>query len=325
MFKQRINTLVICSIALAAMLIFTVGCKDPASPFTIGIVANAPMDVPVLQGVRSGMEELGYIEGKNIRYIYKNVPVDDEPAIDAAIKDLLSQGMDILLTLEGEVCLRAKATFEGSDLPILFSASPAPVESGLVKTLSHPGGNLTGVMLANTIMKALEWSAKITPDVKKIYLPYNPDDNISAVSINDLAKEAPRLGIELVIDEVHSVEETIEAIKGLPEDIDNIFLIPSKTLNPESSGISLAALNLGIPTSAALMLDESVLLTLTADFTDAGKKTARLAHLIFSGTKPEEIPVETSEAQLIVNLRIAEKLNIKVSNDILAQATAIIR
>ena len=313
------------AIAFSLMLIDFGGCKAPDRIFTIGIVAEAPIDVPLLQGFKQGMAEFGYIEDENIKYIYKNVLEHDEYNIDAGIKELLAQDIDILLTIESKVSLRAKELVKSTDKPLLFSANPFPVESGLVESMSHPGGNITGVMIVDTASKTLETLTMIIPSVKKVYLPYNPNDRVSISILSKLGNTASQLGIEIDFHKIHSVEETVASIEGLPEDVGAIFMIPSPTLNPRSSELIQAGIKRGIPMGASLLLDEAVLVSLTNDFLDTGKKTARLAHQINQGVKPADLPIETADVYLIINLITAEKLGINIPDAVLAQAKTIIR
>jgi len=323
-FKYRGKTRAIRSIVLSLLLIIG-GCKAPAKIFTIGIASHLSINAPILEGFKKGMVELGYIEGENIKYIFKSVPETDEQNIDAGIKELLNQDIDLLLTTGRETALRAKQLVKGSDIPVLFNSNPWPVETGLVENLNHPGGNLTGIRFVNAIQKSLEWLTMITPGVKKVYVPYNPDDEFPAAVLSDTAETASQLGIKLILHKIYSVEEAVKAIEGLPEDVDAVFMIPSPTLNNRSIELSRAAIRRRIPMGVGHLSDEDVLITFTNDYFNAGKQTARLAHQIFQGAKPADLPVETSEVELIINLKTAEKIGITVPDDILVQATTIIR
>jgi len=317
---------IIWPVILGILIMAVAGCNRPTvKVFTIGIVGSMLRDAPVLKGFREGMGELGYIEGKNIKYVFREVLENDEKDVDAGIKEVLAQDVDILLTLGGGVCLRGKELVKGTDTPLLFSGEPWPVEKGLVETLARPGGNITGVRCPNSILKALEWLQLITVKAKKFYAPYNPDDKISVAELPILDKTARQLGIELIFHEVHSVEEVLKAIDDLTEDFDAVFMLPSPTLNPESGEIGRAAIKRGIPTGAPLILDESVLITFSNDYFDAGKKTARMADQIHLGVKPADLPVETTEVILIVNMKTAEEIGLAIPDAVLTQAKTIIR
>jgi putative ABC transport system substrate-binding protein len=128
-----------------------------------------------------------------------------------------------------------------------------------------------------------------------------------------------------VLDEVHSVEEAVAAIESLPEDVDAIFRIPSPTLDPKNNELSQTAIKRGLPMGTGLPLGESVLLTLATNLFEMGKQAARLADQICQGTKPADLPVETGEIFMTINLKTAETIELDISNEILLQADTIIR
>jgi putative tryptophan/tyrosine transport system substrate-binding protein len=316
---------IIWAIVISLLFVTLTGCKTREKIFTIGVVSNVTLDMSIWRGFNVGMAELGYIEGKNIKYIIKKVPENNIQNIDTAFKELLNQKIDLILTLGHEIDLRAKELVKGTDMPVLFGSGPWSVESGLVDSISHPGGNLTGVQGLDCNPKALEFLKAIVPDVKKIYLPYNPDDIVSIGYLPALNKAASQLGVELIFHKIHSIEEVVTAIESLTEDVDAIFMIPSPTLNNKNSELSRAAIKRGIPMGAGLLLDNDVLITYSNDFFDDGKKMARLAQEIINGKKPVDLPIETAEIKLTINLKTAEKIGIHIPDDVLVQANIIIR
>jgi putative tryptophan/tyrosine transport system substrate-binding protein len=313
-------------IVIGLLLVALSGCNTREKIFTIGIVSSIEPDHPICNGFYKGMVEAGYIEGKNLKYIVKKVTENNDRNIDAAIKELLNQNnIDLLLTLGKEVDLRAKELVKGSKIPVLIGSGTNPSEIGLIKSISHPGGNLTGVQGVDCMPKALEFLKVIIPDLKKVYVPYNPDDIVSNDFLPGLNKAASNMGIELILHEIHSVEETITAIENLNTDVDAILMIPSPTLNARNNELSKAAIKRRLPMGAGLLLDKDVLVTYTNDFFNIGQKMARLAKEIFNGLKPADLPIETAEVELTINLKTAEKIGVYVPEGLLAQARIIIR
>jgi putative tryptophan/tyrosine transport system substrate-binding protein len=311
------------------MLILTLnafnGCDAPIKIFRVGIISSRQIDESQLQGFMNGMTESGYTENKNIKYIYTGEIGINQMVIDAEINKMKTENVDLIITFGEGVTLRAKELLKGTDMPVVFGTEPWPVEDGLVESLSHPGGNLTGITLADSIPKALEWLVKITPNAKKVYVPYNPDDYFSATGISRVKKSAASLGINPVLGEVRSVEEAVKNIENLPKDIDAVFLIPSPTLTPRSKELSQAAIVRKVPIGSSLFSDELVLIKLASDFFDTGKKISKIANNILQGIKPADIPVEATEVSLVINVNTAEKIGLNIPDDILAQAKTIIR
>jgi putative ABC transport system substrate-binding protein len=303
------------------------GCGGAPKPQTrtIGIVIESPVVAPTLEAFKANMAELGYVEGKDVTYIYNGPLGSDAKVIDGEIKNLLAQKVDLLLVVGLVPAQRAKQAVMGTDIPVVFAPAHAVVENGLVESMSHPGGNLTGIQAGNEIPKALEWLVKITPNAKKIYVPYNPADGVSVGFLPIVEKIASQLKVELVPDEVSSTEEAVAAIESLPADIDAIFRIPSPTLDPRNAELSQAAIRRGLPISGFVTLDEETLLTLTIDSVEMGKQAARLTHQILQGIKPADLPVEMAEVFLTINLKTAQAIGLDIADDILLGADKVIR
>ena len=136
---------------------------------------------------------------------------------------------------------------------------------------------------------------------------------------------AAQLNVELVHGEVHSVEEAVAAIESLPEDIGSILRISAPSLDPRSSELSQAAIKRGLPTGSYLPLDDKLLLTLTTNLVEIGKQAARLTHQIRQGVKPADLPVETAEVYLTLNLKTAQAMGLDIPDEILRQADTVIR
>lgn len=194
--------------------------NQPSKPFTIGVVSYVSIHAPVIEGFKAGMAELGYVEGEDVIYIDNGVVAPDSQAVDAEIEQLLAQDIDLLFPLGTLTTLRAKHAVEGTDMPVVFGAVSTPVKERIVESISHPGGNLTGTQVGNQLPKALEWLITIVPKVRKVYVPYNPDDDASIATLAGLGDVPSQLGIALVLDEVYSIEEAIAAIESFPEDAD---------------------------------------------------------------------------------------------------------
>lgn len=314
--------------ALCLILLVPGGCDTRRELFTIGIVAwdTSPCKRQVL-GFKVAMAELNSAKNRTIEYFNETIPEDslyDVQQIDSKLKMVLAHDPDLLLSVGQEVTVQAKMLVEGTDLPVLFSGTAWPVESGFVESIGKPGGNLTGVRLVNCIPKALELLAAID-GVKNVYLPYNPNDTVSVISLEGLKEIADHLGLELVPHKIYSVEEAANAIESLPGNIDAVYRIPSPTLDPYNSELSRAAIKRRIPMVAPIFLDEAVLMTLGNDEYNIGEKLGRLAQQIMQGAKPADLPVETAEIFLTVNLDTAEKIGLNLPDEILAQSKKIIR
>jgi putative ABC transport system substrate-binding protein len=296
-------------------------------PFTIGVVAESAAAAAPVETFKAGLTELGYVDGKDVTYI-DNGPVGSNiAAADVEIKKLLAQKVDMLLVIGPVPAQQAKQAVAGTDVPVIFTPLPERVvENGLVESISHPGGNLTGVQGGNEIPETLKWLVKVMPNARKIYVPYSPDDGISLGMLAGLEEIAPQLNVEFVRGEVKSAEEAVAAVANLPADIDAIFLIPAPTLESKTSELSQAAIKRGLPTATFIpKLDETILVTVSFDPIETGKQVARLIHQVRQGIKPADLPVETVETYLTINLKTAQAIGLDIPDEILRQADTVIR
>lgn len=301
------------------------GGAQAQETLTIGVINYVPLLNPVFDGFKTEMAESGYVEGENVTYLY-NGPIEPDPeAIDREIKNLLAQDVDLFLTLGTLPALRAKEAVKGTNIPVIFAPVINPVEEGIVDSILQPGGNITGVQNGNTIPKAMDWLHTVAPQATKIYLFYHPDDTVAVTSAAALPEIAQALGVELVLNEMHTHEEVIAAIETLPKDA-AIFLVPTPSLEPIPDFIEVALKHgVVVGSTNSRHLEAGALVTYGADFFSIGKQAARLADQALQGTAPGDLPVETAEVFLKINLQTAATIGLDIPDDILRQADTIIR
>jgi putative tryptophan/tyrosine transport system substrate-binding protein len=315
------------SICLILTLLLTAcGARAQAKEnYIIGVVNYAPPLATVFEGFKAGMAEQGYIEGENITYLYHGVTEPNPQAIDREIKNLLDQDVDMFFTMGTLPTLRAKQAVEGAPIPIIFAPVVKPVEEGIVESIRQPGDNVTGIQNGNTLPKAMEWLLKIRPEARKVYVPYHPEDKVAVTSIALLPQTASVLGVELIVDEVYSPEEAMAAIETLPADT-VIFLIPTPSLEPLNALIKPAAKRGLIVGSTDLRhLEAGAVVTYGANFSVIGRQAARLADQTLQGVAPGNLPLETAEYFLNINLYAADAANINIPAEIVQQASIVIR
>jgi putative ABC transport system substrate-binding protein len=199
-----------------------------------------------------------------------------------------------------------------------------PVKEGIIESVAHPGGNMTGVQLVDGSPKAVEWLLKLTPSTKMVYVPYNPEDRVSVTTINPLPDVATRLGVEFVLDKVHTPEEVMAAIEALPKNAAILF-IPTPGLTAHMSAMRERAIARGIPAGAYALPPDDVLFSYGTNFVDQGKQAARLVDQIFKGKKPADLLVETAEFFLRINLQTATAMGLDIPDEFLRQADTVIR
>jgi putative tryptophan/tyrosine transport system substrate-binding protein len=322
-FKKTCIALVVALCLVSAVL--EASCSK-AKVFNIGVVMDLSVFTLAFDGFKEGMTELGYTEGKDVRYIFYGSAENNQKMINNQINKLLSNHIDLILTFGNNASLSAKEAVAGTGAPMLFAIAGTDLAiQKLVPDPQHPGGNVTGVRVARSAPKALEWLLTVVPRTRKVYVPYNPEDEMSVQALIGLDKNATQLGVELILKEIHSVESAVAVINDIPKNTGALFLMPSPTLNPDAGKLTQAAIHRGIPVGSPMKMDKAILVTFADDLFGSGKQAARLAQQIHKGISPADIPVEISDVSLTINLKTAEKLGLYIPDDILAQAKTVIR
>jgi putative ABC transport system substrate-binding protein len=312
---------------LSFLLIFILAaCGAEEKPVTIGILNLTPALDPVVDGLKEGMSELGYIEGENVIYIYDG-PVGSIDGLEAAAQSLIDQDIDLMFAASTPAALTAQAITKGTDLPVIFAPINDPVASGLVDSLLQPGANLTGIKVGGFVPKELEWLMSVAPDSKRILAPYNPNDGSSVLGWEVLNETATVFDVEIVSPEVTSPEEVQAMLGDLPEDIDAIFMLTDSMILSQISAFSETALanNLPLASINRAQAEAGATITYGPEFFPVGKQSARLIDQILKGTNPAELPVETAEFFLTVNMKSANAINLEVPNNVLEVAHDILR
>lgn len=311
---------------ITSLLVSACSGVSAAQPktYTIGVVTEITDMTDLLNGVKAEMTKLGYVEGENVTYIY-HAPVGiDQQANEQEIKSMLDQKVDLLLTMGTAPTLTAKQAVEGTDIPVVFVPFIKPVEEGVVASLRHPGGNLTGVQTLVPAPKALEWLLKVVPDTKKVYIPYNPVDRVSVIFSESLPDVAAQLGVELIMDEVSTTDEVRSALKTLSKDTSVLFM-PAPSFNQDLAALKQLAIEQGIPAGAVSPDATDVLFACTVDTTQQGRQAAGLVDKIFKGIKPGDLPVETASFFVVINLKTAQTVGLNIPDTLLRQADDVIR
>jgi len=313
-------------IKIALLSLLLAACRGVPEPptYTVGVASEFPAE-EILDKFKSTMTELGYVEGENITYIYHGILGGGQQANEAEIENLMAGHVDLLLTLGNAPTQVAQRAVEGTDIPVVFAPATNPLGEKFIASLRHPAGALTGIQSIDCTPKALEWLLRLAPDTKLVYAPYHSADRIAPMSIKLLPDTAAQLGVELVLDEVSSGAEILTTVKNLPQDAAILFPI-SPSIDASLDDILALALELGIPAGSTTNLTQDKLLfTYAIDLPRIGEQAGVLVDKILKGAKPGDLPVETAEFILIIDLRTARAIGLDIPDEILQQAQRIIR
>ncbi len=294
--------------------------------FTIGILNVRSSLQPMIDTFKDGMAALGYIEGETIHYQY-NGPLHNSADLAPAAQAFVNAKVDLIFALGTPATLAAKQAVAGTTIPVVFAPLNDPVGFGIVESLTHPGSNLTGIRTGGYVPKELEWLLGVAPDTQRIFVPHDPNDDVSVQSLTMLLETAARFQTEVIVHEIHSADDIATATAPISPEIDAILILPT-TLVLEHIDLFVAAaikhkLPLAVP--SFLYVEVGALVSYGSAYSSIGAQVSRLASKILQGVPPADLPVETAEFYLGLNLQTAEAIDLLIPNKIIQQAHFIVR
>ena len=280
-----------------------------------------------LNAFREGLDKRGWTDAKNVR-IEVTWSVSNAEAAEAAVKALLGRAPDLILasgTSATSAAHRATAA-----IPMVFTVVSEPIEQGFVKTLAHPGGNITGFSNLEPSLggKWIELLKEIAPAVTRVAIIFNPQTAPAAFVTSQSADQAAgKLAIELVRSPIHDVAGIESAIAGLRSQTDGLILLPDTFVNIHRKLVVELASRLRLPAiyPFSYVVAEGGLASYGIDLADSFRQAAVYVDRIFRGEKPADLPVQQpTKFDLAINLRTAKALGLIVSPELLARAEEVI-
>jgi putative ABC transport system substrate-binding protein len=314
-------------LAGAAAYPFLAGAQQKAMPVIGYLSIGSPGPAgPGATAFRRGLSEAGYVEGQNVAIDYRWAEgrFDRLPALAA---DLVGRKVDVIAALGGISALAAKSAT--STIPIVFAVGRDPVEFGLVDSLSHPGGNLTGFndLLIEMTPKRFELLSDLVPQASAIALLVNPTNSNAERIMTDVQEAARAKGVNL-----HTLkagtESEIDAAFATVAQLHGALLIGVDAFfNSRRNQIVGLAARHAVP--AIYERRETVEAGGLISYGPSGIGTLRLVGIyvgrILKGEKPADLPVQQPTTfELVVNLNTAKALGLTVPPSILARADEVI-
>ena len=302
------------------------GNNQAKQTYTVGIVNILPVLDNLVTSFQAGMTELGYVEGQNVTYVHREVTAPNE--LEQVLQDMVAADVDLILSTTTVSTRAAQQATANTDIPIVFTPLIDPVGAGLVNSIKQPGGNSTGLVFGVPEARRLQWLVQIVPGVEQIYIPYNPENPASVADMEAISKAAAELGVNLITREVRNAEEVEAAITNIPGEADAVFaLAVDGLISTRSLDLVNAALEHKLPSSSANAdsVKDGTMIGFGPSDSSSGKQTARVASQILKGIKPADLPLETAEIFLAINLKTAADIGLEIPDDILRQADTIIR
>jgi putative ABC transport system substrate-binding protein len=283
-----------------------------------------PYYSPRTTALREVLKELGWVEGRNVRFEYRWTQADPDRNQAYAV-ELVGLAPDVILAA-GTPPVRALRQ-STSTIPIVFLSVSDPVGDGFVASLAKPGGNSTGFSNYDPSMvgKWLQLLKEIAPNTKRIAVIFNPDTAPHAIFLPSIVAAAPSLGVDAVPVQVRNGPEIENSIAALGrEQTVGLLAIPDAfTVNQRDLLTTLTArhrLPAIYPFPAFCGL-----ISYGVDNVDQYRRAASFIDRILKGARPGDLPVQQpTKFELVINLKTAKALGIAISPALLARADEMI-
>jgi len=315
------------ALILAVLLIaLPVGAQQRANVPVVGWLVFSAGEGG-LEGFRQGLQEHGYVEGQNIA-IEVRTPEESVDRLVEQIQDLARLNIKVLITGGVPATLAAKRA--ALPIPVVFVMAD-PVGSGVVASLAHPGGTMTGQSAAIEEQFAGKWLQLLkeaAPQLSRIAYLWNPANRSSASSWKTMQGLAPILGLTLQSVEMRDRKDIDAAFAAIIRERAEGVIVDSDyvTAGNKTRIVEFTAANrLPAMYTWKMYVDAGGLMSYGPSFYELWRHAATYVDKILRGAKPADLPVEQpTRYELVVNLKTAKELGVTIPQSILARVDEVI-
>jgi putative ABC transport system substrate-binding protein len=280
-----------------------------------------------VKAFRQSLQDLGWTEGHSVHIDYRWAAADSD-RIRAYTTELVAMTPDVILA-NSDLVLTV-LHLETHSVPIVFVQVGNPVGIGLVESLAHPGGNITGFASneAGLAGKWLELLREISPALKRVAVIYNEADPQSAVYLREVAVVASQFALLLILASVSNAGEVEHAIDEFAREPNGgLLVLPSPITGVHRELIVAAAARHRLPAVYPFryFIDVGGLLSYGVDPLDLYRRAGGYIDRILKGAKPADLPVQQpTKFELVINLKTANTMGVTIQPTLLARADEVI-
>jgi putative ABC transport system substrate-binding protein len=292
---------------------------------SIGILAIEAW--PPIDAFRQALNDLGYVEGKNVRFEQRYAKGRNERFPELA-NDLVGLNVDVILTWGTDAVLAARQAT--TTIPIVMGAIGDPLGSGIVTNLARPGANVTGFssLAAELEAKRLELLKEAVPGLSSVAILFNPTNRYMPLALQSARQAAQTLHVSLAVHEVHDITTLDAAFVNLTKGGPDAFMVLADTfLVSQRSRIAQFAIQNRLPSVYTYRehVEAGGLIAYTPNYHDLFRRAATYVDKILKGAKPGELPIEQpTKFDLVINLKTAKALGLTVPLTLQAAADEVI-
>jgi putative tryptophan/tyrosine transport system substrate-binding protein len=289
------------------------------------LLYSSPRGDPGNEAFRLGLSELGYVDGQNISLEYRFAEGKLERLPELAA-DLVRLNPDMIFALGGDVAPHVRNATK--TIPIAFVVSTDPVQSGLVASLAHPGGNATGVTLLSDALaaKRLLLLKEAAPQLSRVAVLFNPDhvDN----ELREAERAAASLKVQLHLAEMRRSSDLDSAFAGLRQaGVDGLYVVSSRQTVANIAGITEFATRNRLPLASGwgAWAQAGGLISYGPNVGEMVRQSAVYVDKILKGSRPADLPVQQpTRFEFLINLKTAKALGLAIPESFLVQADKVI-
>ena len=294
--------------------------------YRIGFLRQGQPPKAWVEALQQGLRERGYVAGRNVVWECRSTDGSLDQLSQLA-EELVRLSVDVILASASSAAMAAKRAT--TSVPIVFAGVYAPVEIGLVPSLGHPGGNITGVAInaADMAGKRLQLlKEQLVTTLKRAAMLTHPPHPTNAVQLQGAEAAARTLGVQLEAVPVWGVDDFDSALKAL-RGIDGLLHADTPLFTTHRARLVEAAARSRLPAIYALKayVDAGGLVSYGADLPDLYRRAATYVDKILKGAKPADLPVEQpTQFELVINLKTAKALGLTIPPSLLQRADQVI-
>ena len=272
------------------------------------------------------LRELGRIEGNTVAIEYRWAE-GREQRFAEIMAEFIRLKVDVLLTYSNAAALSAKHAT--TTVPIVFAAAGDPVGTGLIASISHPGGNVTGLSIQQTDLagKRIEILREIMPRLGTLAVLANARSANAVLEMGEAQAAARSLGLGVILSQIGVADDIAPAVEALKGRADAVYTCSDPLLTTNRIRVNSLALGARLPTMHGFReyVEAGGLTSYGPNFPDLFRRAADFVDKILRGVKPADLPVEQpTKFDLVINLITAKALGLAIPPSLLARADEVI-
>jgi ABC-type uncharacterized transport system substrate-binding protein len=332
MRKARLLSILFVAVLLAVAV--RAEGQQPKKLFRIGYLSSGDpaSESRRAEGIRLALREIGYIEGQNIAIEYRYAERDQDRAPELAA-ELVRLKVDIIVVGGGPTWIRPAQNATKTIPIVMVGVGGDPVEGGLVQSLAHPGGNVTGLTDLTRELggKRLELLKEAVPKLARVAVVYVPSSSASIREVKEVLPAVARaLGLTVLLWEVRAADDFERIFAALTKQRPDGIYVPGggPLFFANEKRIAAFALKSRLPSMFINRetIDAGGLMCYGADLSDSYKRVAYYVDKILKGAKPGDLPIEQpTKFQFVINLKTAKEIGITIPQKVLARADKVIK